>query len=59
MYSVPEEPYVAEITVPDGPKFVPVKVTSVPPDVVIELPPDTPVMLGTKYDSVPAEDALV
>ena len=59
MYSVPEAPYVAEITVPDGPKFVPVSVISVPPDVVIEPPPDTPVMLACAYDSVPADDALV
>ena len=59
LYSTPVTPYVAVTTLPlVGPKFVPVNVTTVPPPVDIELPPEMLVMFGAVYDISDPDNAL-
>ena len=50
-------PYVAD-TLPVGPKFVPVRVTTVLPTVGIDEPPVDAEIAGGVYDTVPADCAL-
>ena len=57
VYSTPLGPYVAVAT-PVGPKFVPVSVTVVPPDVGMLPPPATDEITGAVYDSVAVDRAL-
>ena len=54
---MPPTPYVAE-TLPVGPKFVPVRVTTVLPTVGIDEPPVNAVSAGGVYDTVLADCAL-
>ncbi len=54
---MPPTPYVAD-TLPVGPKFVPVRVTTVPPTVGIDEPPVNAEIAGGVYDTVPADCAL-
>ena len=50
-------PYVAD-TLPVGPKFVPIRVTTVLPTVGIDEPPVNTEIAGGVYDTVPADCAL-
>ncbi len=60
VYVVPLAPYVALTTFPVvGPKFVPVNVIVAPPFVDMLLPPATPLIAGTMYDTVADDSALV
>ncbi len=54
---MPPLPYVAD-TLPVGPKFVPVRVTTVLPTVGIDEPPVNAVIAGGVYDTVLADCAL-
>ncbi len=54
---MPPTPYVAD-TLPVGPKFVPVRVTTVLPTVGIDEPPVNAVIAGGVYDTVPADCEL-
>ena len=55
---MPPTPYVAD-TLPVGPKFEPVRVTTVLPTVVgIEDPPVNAEITGGVYDTVPTDCAL-
>jgi hypothetical protein len=54
---VPPTPYVAD-TLPVGPRFEPVRVTTVLPTVGIEEPPVNAEIAGGVYDAVPADCAL-
>ena len=59
VYPVPPTPYVALTLVPVTPKFRPESVIVAPPLVVIEEPPDTPLMNGGEYDNVALDGTLV
>ena len=54
---MPPFPYVAD-TLPVGPKFVPVRVTTVPPTVGNDEPPVNAEIAGGVYDTVPADCEL-
>ena len=58
-YVVPVVPYVADTGLPlVGPRFVPVRVTTVPPLVVIVVPPVALLVEGGEYEVVATEAAL-